>query len=262
MNVEGVNAPNGNAYGLQKAQTQDSSPPQPALVEPLNTETPDDGGDQTKGVIRLLQDGHFKGVAEVRLTINFFDELTAIETGQLKAAAGGRINGIIETLAGPDDLLQALGQPDLDQGEALAALHDAFVQAVNDANDEFMAAGTPSTDGLIDSLNNAFTAFVEGIWNLFEPEPEPADPPPPASEGEPPEPPTTTASHDAIQTYIDDLQAAFDAAVAQFQDAFAGVQVIPEFSPPNGNGVAYEKFLAIYNEMRGLDPDPPEPILM
>ncbi|MHC4911942.1 MAG: hypothetical protein ACYTE5_02940 [Planctomycetota bacterium] len=267
MNVEHVNAPNGNAYGLQKAQTQDSSPPQPAAVEPLNTETPDGNGDQTKGVIRLLQDGHFKGVAEVRLSINFFDELTAIETGQLKAAAGGQINGIIEALAGPDNLLQALGQPDADQAEALAALHDAFAQAVKNANDEFMTAQTPSTDGLIGSLNNAFDAFVEGLWNLFEPEPEPADPPPPAGGGEPPEPPTTTASHETLQTYIDDLQTAFDAAVAQFQDAFAGVQVIPEFSPPNGNGVAYEKFLAIYNEMRGLEPptqppDPAEPIFM
>ena len=25
-------------------------------------------------------------------------------------------------------------------------------------------------------------------------------------------------------------------------------------SPPNGNGVAYDKFLAIYNELRGLTP--------
>lgn len=263
MNVEGVNAPNGNAYGLQKAQTQDSSPPQPATVEPLNSETSDGGDNQTKGVIRLLQEGHFKGVAEVRLTINFFDELTAIETGQLKAAAGGQINGIIDALAGPEDLLQALGQPDSEQAEVLAALHDAFAQAVNDANDEFMASGTPSTDGLVESLNNAFTAFVEGLWSLFEP--EPTDPPPPPEEGEPPEPPTTTSSQEALETYIADLQTAFDAAVAQFQDAFAGVQVIPEFSPPNGNGVAYEKFLAIYNEMRGIDPappDPPEPIFI
>ncbi|UCF42881.1 MAG: hypothetical protein JSV99_09895, partial [Planctomycetota bacterium] len=186
MNTEGVNAPNGYAYGLQKPHTHDSSPEQSPPIEPLNNETPDDNDDQTKGVIRLLQEGHFKGVAEVRLTINFFDELTSIEAGQLKEAADGRISGIIEAVATPDDLLQALGQPDSEQGEALSALFDAFAQAVNDTNDEFMAAEMPSTDGLTDALNNAFAAFVEGLWNLFEP--EPTDPPPPPGEGEPPEP--------------------------------------------------------------------------
>ncbi len=253
MQVEGVNTPNGNAYGLQKTHTPDSSPEQPP---PLNNETPDNG-DQTKGVIRLLQQDHFKGVAEVRLTINFFDELTSIEAGQLRAAAGGQINPVLQAVAAPDDLLQALGLPDSDQAEALAALHDAFTQAVNDANDQFMAAGTPSTDGLVESLNNAFAAFVEGVWNLFEP--DPIDPPPLPGEGEPPEPPTTTTSHEALESYIADLQAAFDAAVAGLQNNFAGVNVIPEFSPPNGNGVAYEKFLAIYNEMRGLEPPSQEP---
>jgi hypothetical protein len=261
MNIEGVNTPNGNAYGLQKTHTPDSSTADPP-VEPLNNETPDDDGDQTKGVIRLFQQDHFKGVAEVRLTINFFDELTAVEAGQLKTAAGGQINPVLQAVAGPDDLLQALSQPDSDQAEALSALHDTFAQAVNDANDQFMAAGTPSTGGLVDSLNNAFAAFVEGLWNLFEPEPEPTDPPPPPSEGEPTEPPTTTTTQEALENYIAELQAAFDAAVAGLQDNFAAVSVIPEFSPPNGNGVAYEKFLEIYNEMRDLEPEPTEPILL
>jgi hypothetical protein len=42
---------------------------------------------------------------------------------------------------------------------------------------------------------------------------------------------------------------------------------LPPLSEPNGNGVAYEKFLAIYNELWGADPpseeldqtEPPEP---
>jgi len=37
--------------------------------------------------------------------------------------------------------------------------------------------------------------------------------------------------------------------------AVSAVSVLPPLSEPNGNGVAYNKFLAIYNEMRGIVPE-------
>ncbi|GAG28055.1 unnamed protein product [marine sediment metagenome] len=37
--------------------------------------------------------------------------------------------------------------------------------------------------------------------------------------------------------------------------AVSAANVLPPLSEPNGNGVAYDKFLAIYNEMRGIVPD-------
>ena len=67
---------------------------------------------------------------------------------------------------------------------------------------------------------------------------------------------TETESTDAPelpwQTFIEDLQSAFTTATNELTQAFAEVRILPELSEPNGNGVAYEKFLAIYNELRGL----------
>ena len=38
----------------------------------------------------------------------------------------------------------------------------------------------------------------------------------------------------------------------QLTSAFGQVGILPGLPEPTGNGVAYEKFLAIYNEMRGI----------
>ena len=46
---------------------------------------------------------------------------------------------------------------------------------------------------------------------------------------------------------------AFDAALAELVEGMRTTQVLPELSPPNGNGKAYAKFLAIYQELWGLD---------
>ncbi len=54
----------------------ETSQPSPDSISPA--ERDDKNTEATKGVLGLLQEGHFKGVADVRLRINFFDELAAI----------------------------------------------------------------------------------------------------------------------------------------------------------------------------------------
>jgi hypothetical protein len=238
MNVDGVNAPNGNAYGLQKAQSPDPA----GEPQVLNSEAPDESNQDQKGVIRLLQEGHFKGVADVRLRINFFDELAAIEAGQLKTAADGNINGVLGAIGGDAELLLALSEAPEGGAEGLQELQEVFAAAVNGAKEEFMGAEMPSKDGLVESINWAFEAFIEGLQELFGPEPE-------VMEEEAPAP----SMDEALESYIAGLKAAFEAAMEDFSGALGGVAVLPELSEPSGNGVAYEKFLAIYNEMRGLE---------
>ncbi|MFH1370641.1 MAG: hypothetical protein ABII09_05075 [Planctomycetota bacterium] len=53
-------------------------------------------------------------------------------------------------------------------------------------------------------------------------------------------------------SFVEDMTAAFDAALTNFINALGATQVLPELSPPKGNGVAYQKFLEIYNELYGL----------
>ncbi|UCC23166.1 MAG: hypothetical protein JSW23_03685 [Planctomycetota bacterium] len=281
MNVDGVNASNGNAYGQQKPHPKDEGAEQTTALDPVVEDAHSDD-ESSRGVIRLLQEGHFKGVADVRLRINFFDELAAIEAGQLKAATEGKIDGVIEALGTPDELLQAFGEPAGDEGEALLGLQDAFVEAVNIAEEGFMGAEVPSKDVLIEALNSAFGAFIEGLWEIYGPEPEAMEEEAPASEGENEEPAAegtvggidggewksdtegvgeesgvlsepAPSMEEALESYISGLKAAFEAAMGELEDALVGVAVLPELSEASGKGVAYEKFLVIYNEMRGSE---------
>jgi hypothetical protein len=66
----------------------------PSLAEETESpvvETPDptqDDADEARGVIRLLEAGHFKGVADIRLRINFAEELAGAELPELSAPKG------------------------------------------------------------------------------------------------------------------------------------------------------------------------------
>jgi hypothetical protein len=56
------------------------------------------------------------------------------------------------------------------------------------------------------------------------------------------------------QSLIDELSSTFAAAMAEFEASLNGNHTLPELSDPSGNGKAYEKFLAIYNQLWGIQP--------
>jgi hypothetical protein len=276
MQVDGVDP--GHAYGWQKTHEKDDQTDQ--ATEPQATtsveEPQGDQDDGQRGVIRLLQEGHFKGVSDLRLRINFYDEIAGIEAAQVQAvtaentaAAVGSIGSLIESLLADNGLSE-------DQATAVSDAQQAFEQAVSDAEDKTLA------------LNNAFAEFLAALQSLFtppvEPEEEPQPPdaetqgggeespegpieePPPDPPAEPPQEPAAETGPDWL-AFIESLQAAFDAAMNDLNSAVSSTSALPPLSEPNGNGVAYEKFLAIYNEMRGIEApgqdldqtEPPEP---
>jgi hypothetical protein len=47
------------------------------------------------------------------------------------------------------------------------------------------------------------------------------------------------------------LRSSFDDLLSRLLDAARGTAHLPDPSPPSGLGAAYDKFLAIYNELRG-----------
>jgi PAS domain S-box-containing protein len=54
--------------------------------------------DEGAGVLRLLEAGHFKGVADVRLRINFFEELSARASAAAAPAVRTEAAGLIDTM--------------------------------------------------------------------------------------------------------------------------------------------------------------------
>jgi hypothetical protein len=100
MQVDAVTQSNGHAFGLQKAPPKNQDPPDeqpPAGVTEATTVEP--GSEEERGVIRLLQEGHFKGVSDVRLRINFHDELAGIESAEMQVVTEDNIDNVLESVA-------------------------------------------------------------------------------------------------------------------------------------------------------------------
>lgn len=273
MHVDGVNP--GHAYGWQKVHEKEDETDQNTEPQATNS-VADPQGDEPEGqpgVIRLLQEGHFKGVADVRLRTNFFDQISGIEAQQIQtvtaenaAAAVDSVGTVVESFLADNELTE-------EQSTALSDAQQAFEQAVSDAEDKTQA------------LNNAFAELLAALQSLFTPPTNPEqEPPPPDEEAapddeetteltteepppEPPQEPPTETGPDWL-AFIESLQAAFDAAMQQLNNAVNSTSALPPLSEPTGNGVAYDKFLAIYNQMRGIEPtgqdldqtEPPEPV--
>ena len=278
--------------------------PEPPVSEPLSVEEPpiEQEEEELPGVIRNLLEGHYTGVADVRLRINFADVLAAIEQEQVQAAAAEQIDGMLATLgvtvAGvlgsseavkADETLEGSTEAPAEESsegpteEQLAAISEyqgVFVEEVNDSKEVFITSEAPSQDELVAGLNGAFESFVASLISLFEPEPapEPEEVEPPVttmSEGpegesqpdellveeggaegtgeinsEEPEPEIPVEAGFDYQSFIENLTSSFTTALDELINALNDVHALPELSEPNGNGVAFDKFLAIYNDLQ------------
>ncbi|MCP4608652.1 MAG: hypothetical protein GY845_08055 [Planctomycetes bacterium] len=223
---------------VEKA-SQDS--PEPAQIEDPQSEPQEN--DAEKGVIRNLLAGHYKGVSDVRLRINFFEELAAIEAAEVQTVTAEKVGGVLESVGGVvTEFVEGDNELTPEQSAGVMDLHDTFSQAAGESQNE------PTAD-----LTTAFDDFVKGLRDLFAPPvktPEENTIPETEDDG-------TTESNSTPelpwQTFLDNLQSAFTTASDELTKAVTDLQILPELSEPNGNGVAYEKFLAIYNDLRGLN---------
>jgi hypothetical protein len=210
------------------------------------------------GVIRNLLDGHFRGVADVRLRINFADEIAALEAekaAELTQAGVSEINGIVTSEI--ESFLQTEG---LDEG--IAAIISDGLQNFNSID----TATASAVGGSIAQLQSTFDAYIEsirtGLAGLAQPIPEEtidtSENPvleettteettiPPATE-------ESTTAPDwqlAAEQFITELSLSFETALNELNTELENLTVLPELSQPNGNGRAYDKFLSIYNEIQ------------
>lgn len=285
---------------IQTETVHQANPAVEEIPESEATEQSKDG--KADGVIRNLLEGHYnKGVADVRLRINHFEELAAIESAQLKALAEQEVTGLlgvvesgVNNILGSSDTFTAQAASN-GEGETepvnetltVSGLHDEFVGAVNIFSEKFVLAETPSINDLVGGIENAFTDFVTFLSGLLVPTEEnptvvvegeggqagrssgismtgTQEPTASSPEGEQPagveivvgepEPPVVEVLPQAgYISLIDELSTAFEAAKDELIEALNGFQLLPELSEPRGNGVAYEKFLAIYNQMQTVE---------
>lgn len=241
----------------------------PNTAEPTDQES-EDGGN-VRGVIRNLQNGHFKGVSDVRLRINFFDEIAALECQQLQVVAEEKIGVVLESV-GESFTTFLESEEFTEQHHEIIGSQDAFAQAVNELKKEFTTGDGLSKEDLLVGLKATFQDLLGSLGKVLpttttetpEAEVVPEDNvgekgvaanPLGHKEDVAPKQAPTSELESNFQTFIEKLTSAFDTALEQLASDLNEVEILPELTEPIGNGVAYSKFLTIYNELRGNETD-------
>ena len=285
----------------ERARRSDAVQAKPAPQEPsavpvddavaASTQDGDSSDTRAQGVLRLLESGHFRGVADVRLRINFFDELSAKATADAQqaaqAGAANLVSGVNDNLAG---LTEALGA-NPDAGASLGDLTKAFQDGVQNSLDAFLGTQTPDSAALADSLQSAFTTLVDGLRAALTPQDSVAIPvdSAPAQSAEVPVDATSAGTSEAdpgaasvdagaaasdpapvvplpetqdpapsdtpafdLAGALTSLKTVFDNLLGSMMDSVSNRAMLPDPSSPSGNGKAYDKFLEAYNDLRGV----------
>lgn len=229
--------------------------------------TPDES---PRGVIRLLQEGHFRGVADVRLRINFAEELQGIQaagTGALLnealPALQRELDAAIEAFVGegslPEEAVSTLREAQTAFNTQLGTLLEGGEDGVGPADDVFAALRTafedflaslvppqaPEEDAILPIAGDAAevpAGTPESALAVTEPTTVPV------AEGE------TDLPGDAFAGLRETLRGIFEETLASAQDSIDAL-ALPPLSEPNGNGRAYEKFLAAYDDLFGVGSD-------
>ena len=257
------------AARLEVDASLDVSAPPPPTDAVVPTETTTTNDEKVFGVIRLLEAGHFKGVADVRLRINFFEELSARANNAARETLSESSGELAETVeAGVADLVECLAA-DESAREDVTGLVAEFGEQLQTVVNQGTDPGPIDYDALREAVQGVFAELVEGLTALLGPppvepdvapvEPDTAPSDPDASPVDPdPAESVADAEEDSPEVAFEDalaiLSETFTVALNGFLEAIEAAGRLPDPEPAPGHGAAYDKFLAIYNDLRGVTP--------
>jgi hypothetical protein len=325
MKVNGITLQIPNVLQNRSRQTQQESdtiktqPDAVKMPEAIPTELDDSQSSEARGVIRNLLDGHYKGVADVRLRINHYEQLEALESQQLKIAVDPQVGALLAAIQNSVSQIPELneslqmepadGQTESAETATVSGLYAGFNDTVSGLVEQFKSGNITQTNTLIDGIKNAFADFVASLQNLLVPQTQEnppietlsiSDTPVEEESGQagltdeiletetqesiPPELPNDLSDSAPIEetqppvieplltdtlvttedlelptgpdypTLINQLEDVFSAQINDLTSALTGPQLLPALSEPSGNGAAYNKFLAIYNDLWSVQP--------
>ena len=232
----------------------------PAAIAPSPAPDPADG--PKKGVLRLLEEGHFRGVADVRLRLNFHDELGGVEASTVRAAVEDDARTLIDSFAQRLDAAPETIALDGESAASLDALRVELDGQLASALDGYRESGSVSTEALVEELRGAFDSFLDRLADLFADDGEPTDPngtdgaddvsggaaASSTVDGEPTDP-NGLADAGSSAGRVGELRAFVEEALASLATRPDDVRLLPELSAPRGNGVAYDRFVSQYQDL-------------
>lgn len=245
--------PPGLARHAEKAGASDTTGQSPPI-----TATSQDSS-RGSGVVRLLEAGHFRGVADVRLRINFANELSSVSQARTAAQTPDAALDLLDAIdAVVSEFVSAPGLNE-ETATAVVELHVAFSAAVSGMVDLFVGDTEVGIDQLLNDLQTTFDDFVAALTSFFA---EPAGQSVPAGASVSIEVSFTASVSvesdggidlpEGFQAFVDALQQAFAQALSDFGAAVeSAADALPELSGANGNGAAYAKFLEQLDALQG-----------
>lgn len=247
---------------------------------------------EAKGVIRHLQEGHYQGVAQLHLSIVHAErfqqaasqatvEVLDAEGDQLTTAVRDKVSSMYTPLNNPEEMeSSAVALASLDVEGAIKAFEETVA-----SGKEGSESGQPTIETFRDLYSTAFQALIDKLEPVdSQPANDIAAPVQPVpgdedegnvatdefAEGGTKQPLEATIDVEQAQAGITvDLAAleewfngVLDSSVEAIQNQVATTSAPPLPSQPAGNGAAYEKFMAVYEELYGtteqqLDTIPP-----
>jgi hypothetical protein len=217
------------AETLKKKQVKETE-----VVASENSEQ--QSNEKEKGVIRNLLDGHYKGVADIRLRINFFDELSSIEENARISSFQNALPDFQNTL--DSSFSRLLENQDLDeqQLEQITNKKNSLDLTLKDLTGQGMSSGE-----LFNIVETETNTFLDTIQSVLESAKNISIEPEESAE-------SVAQSTNPLSEFMDQV----NGALTTLKNDGLSITVLPELSEPSGNGVAYEKFLAIYQELQGI----------
>lgn len=225
MEISGISSQDA-AVIIQESLVEPDAVGEDPVDDPIITPDADEQGEDAdggKGMIDKLLGGHFNGVADVRLRIVHYDKLAALENSEVTSAVSSGVGGVTESVGGAIE--EFLGSGDAiseDDQAAVRESYEVFAEAMSAIGGEEVVA----------EAENAFSQLVEAIRDLL------------GEEG---------GEDGAVEAFISGLEDSLAEGLAQLQAEIDGVDVFGEVSEANGKGGAYDKFLAVYNELRDFE---------
>ncbi|MFH2036520.1 MAG: hypothetical protein ABIJ45_08970 [Candidatus Zixiibacteriota bacterium] len=226
-----------------------------------------------KGVIRNLLEGHFKGVADVRLRINFAEEINEIDKQGADLVAVESIKGLSGIL--DTEIASISSNPEIGEGNSilLSTAYSDFHAEISRLT-ENVDSKDFNSNYLISNLKSAFTEFVTSANSSSEQVADGSL----VDEGQSVEAvgavesiafeePAVNNTEDTAQEISADeiysqllsgLITLFQNEINNIEKEVTSYSSLPPISEPSGNGKAFDKFMAIYNTFKNNDSDQTE----
>jgi hypothetical protein len=272
MNVQGVG--NQQAWMHVKAKQEDTKnitdiaeDIAAAATENVQAGDAQTDGEGAQGVLRLIQAGHFNGVADVRLRINFYDELQQISAQNTGQALEGGAQELTTNLTAELEKIGTEFELPAETEELAAAFRERMDQIIADTKD-----GKTDLTTALASMRAEFATLLDAMKAAMTESPEPVEEDEAAGQADQEE----AVPQDAGEAVVaedetpeesgvieEEPMVPFETRLAELEDWFATAmstlessatatqasQALPPLSAPRGNGAAYAKFLEIYENM-------------